>query len=309
MNKSLENTYQLKISFNEDVKDSVINFLFENEVHSFVEGEIDQLDLDPSHDKGLEEYNLLGGDKSPLSIYSFDESFLLALFGRLSSLFAKQIALVLTCQETSTWQEGWKSNFKPIETASFRIVPPWEKSSQQKDNLSEIVIEPGMAFGTGQHESTQLCILALEKLFADGMTVKGPSLDIGTGSGILAIAAGKRGFVHNYGCDIEIDAVQVAKLNGLTNGVELTLWQGSLDKRPNDLPKAQLIFANILLPALKELLPEIAQVLLPGGFVIMSGILVEQSFELEEQAKTLGLSFAFRQSRADWASLVLEKTT
>ena len=136
--------------------------------------------------------------------------------------------------------EGWKDSFKPFATKKFYVYPPWE---QNKEELGKIPleVEPGMAFGTGQHATTQLCLAQIENLF-ESKTIE-TVLDVGTGTGILAIAAIKLGAKKLVGTDIDADAVIAAKENAVRNECSFEVFQDSV---PADTNSYDFVIANIL---------------------------------------------------------------
>lgn len=173
------------------------------------------------------------------------------------------------------WAESWKEHFKPMLIGSRLIISPsWEEnqSSSASDRIF-IVLDPGMAFGTGGHETTRLCLECLEPLIHTGMNR--PVLDLGTGSGILAIAAAKLGAAAVDAVDIDQQAVLIAEENCQINKVsgQVRCSATPLDQLPYGYG---IILANILAEELVRLAPELVSRLAPGGSLILSGILAER---------------------------------
>jgi ribosomal protein L11 methyltransferase len=170
--------------------------------------------------------------------------------------------------ENRDWLGEWKRNWKPVAAGSFIIAPPWSEIEQVHDQLL-IRIEPGMAFGTGTHETTRLCLAAIKKHFAGGSF-----LDVGTGTGILAIAAAKLfPGARIVACDTDAEAVAIARENAAANnvldGVEFHV--GSVD----DLTaSADLVCANLTADVILRMLPSLLNV--ACGRLILSGILDTQ---------------------------------
>lgn len=165
------------------------------------------------------------------------------------------------------WANAWKAYFKPIRVGRHLIVtPPWE-DPQALDRDKVVVIDPGMAFGTGNHATTQLCLAALEDYVQRGDRVA----DIGTGSGILAIAAAKLGAGEVCASDIEPLAVQIAARNAAENKVSLATGI----RMPTDTT-FDLVVANILANTIIELAGDLAAITKPGGVLIASGIIEER---------------------------------
>src|SRR4029078_7363231 len=168
----------------------------------------------------------------------------------------------------SDWLEEWKQNWQPVEIGRFIIAPPWSNLDDVHDRLI-IRIEPGMAFGTGTHETTRLCLQAIEKHFTGGSF-----LDVGTGTGILAIAAAKLfPEAHIEACDTDEMAVAIARENAAANGV-----LDQIDFRPGSVEEsrasADLVCANLTADVITQILPSLVG--LTCGQLILSGILEKQ---------------------------------
>ena len=181
------------------------------------------------------------------------------------------------------WGEAWKKGLAPMTIGRAFVRPSWI-DVPVPDGLAEIVLDPGMAFGTGTHPTTSLCLEALSTLLAarPGARV----LDVGTGSGLLAIAARKLGAGLVAGNDDDPVAIRVARENAALNGVELVLDERPIAAQPGPF---DLILANILANTLVELAPDIAAQLAPGGVVLLSGILEPQEAEVRAAYLAAGL--------------------
>lgn len=182
----------------------------------------------------------------------------------------------ITAVRSEDWSTSWKVHFKPLRVGTrLLIVPTWEDASSLPGDLV-LRIDPGMAFGTGGHETTRLCLELLEKIMDEGCIGPAPSLlDLGTGSGILAMAASLLGAGRILALDIDPEAVDVARenlaLNDLAEKVECgTTPLESLEEN------FDIILANILAEELIRLAPGLAARLNPGGALILSGILAEK---------------------------------
>jgi len=200
------------------------------------------------------------------------------------------------------WSEAWKVHYHPINIGQkLVIVPAWLESPAPE--RIPVRIDPGMAFGTGTHPTTQLCLEMTEEYYSQQV------IDIGCGSGILAIAALKLGAKHALGVDIDVEAIDAARQNAELNGVarDLELGVGSLaEVRAGgySLRRAGLVLANILAPVLVRLLDEgLGELLLPGGRLVLSGILEEQSATVEEALQRNGLRLARKSQVGDWVAL------
>jgi ribosomal protein L11 methyltransferase len=193
------------------------------------------------------------------------------------------------------WLAEWKKDWQPVEVGRFIIAPPW---SEVKDAPARIVIriEPGMAFGTGTHETTRLCLKAIERYFRGGSF-----LDVGTGTGILAIAAAKiSAGARVEACDTDAAAVEIARENARLNGVaeQIEFRVGSVAEQT---ASADLVCANLTAPVIVELLPALLGA--TCGRLILSGVLAEQSGLVQSRLLELGAdSFEIEQD-GEWISL------
>ncbi len=302
-------TYELQINFPASAegvtsKQTLIEWLGKQGIDSFVEGVIDGLDLDYEYTLGEHNfYDEHGGDWAPIILCSFDETYIRGLEKNIQAL---NLDLSVACKALSTesWQSGWKDSFPPIFTERFRIYADWEDPEADKTRWT-LFIEPGMAFGTGQHASTQLCLQLLESLYEDEFPFPSKQiLDLGTGSGILAIALAKLGAKHLIASDLDPDAVLAAPRNAARNDVNFDVAHASLP----DGKKFDLIVANILYKVLAPMLGQIAQALNDGGSVILSGLIVEQADEMEELALPEGLDLKASVESAGWVAQLFQKS-
>ncbi|NPA27307.1 MAG: 50S ribosomal protein L11 methyltransferase [Chloroflexi bacterium] len=208
--------------------------------------------------------------------------------------------------EPEDWAEAWKQAYHPIPIGERLVVVPAWLENPYPDRVA-VVLEPGMAFGTGMHPSTRLALRAAERYAAQSPRV----LDIGTGSGILAIAALKLGAERAVGVDIEPLAIEVARENARRNQVadRLTLLPGSLDVLENaPFSEGHLVFANILAPILEDLFAQgLAEHVLPQGILVLSGILAEQAPRVARAAREAGLEEVHRWQEGEWVALVYRR--
>jgi ribosomal protein L11 methyltransferase len=181
------------------------------------------------------------------------------------------------------WLGEWKKSWQPVEVGErFIIAPPWADISDNHDRIV-IRIEPGMAFGTGTHETTRLCLVAIEKYFAGGSF-----LDVGTGTGILAIAAAKMfPDARLEACDTDADAIAIASENARLNGVaeKITFRVGTVEETT---ASADLVCANLTADVIAALLPALVSV--TCGHLVLSGILDTQSEALRTRMLECGVS-------------------
>ncbi|MDR1068373.1 MAG: 50S ribosomal protein L11 methyltransferase [Clostridiales Family XIII bacterium] len=209
------------------------------------------------------------------------------------------------------WKTKWKDSFKPFRvTDKFVICPPWETDHPYEAGGTEtIIIDPGMAFGTGSHETTGMCAEALEKA-VDASTVM---LDLGTGSGILAIMAAKRGARTVIAIDIDEDALRSAAENIGRNGVAKTvqLIKGDITvETVRDLLVSangnvgfDVICANLTSGILKLLLPASANLLSGDGKMILSGMLETERGDMLEAVAACGMKVYAEETRGEWLLL------
>ncbi len=202
------------------------------------------------------------------------------------------------------WSQNWKRFFKPVQVTSRLVVkPPWAKI-RLKRNQIPIVIDPGMAFGTGTHATTRLCLKALEKaLRRKGLSV----LDLGTGSGILSIAAAQLGAGEVWGLDTDGAAVENARENVKQNSVSdvVRIKKGRIG---NIHKKFDVMVANIDFKNLKRVRWPLIHHLRSQGFLILSGILMEEIKRLRQHYLETGYFQSARVSQeAEWVCITLKK--
>ena len=203
--------------------------------------------------------------------------------------------------EQEDWQNAWKKYYHAMDIGKrLAIVPGWE---QYDTDRTAITMDPGMAFGTGTHETTALCLEVLDERVRGGERV----LDIGTGSGILAIAALKLGAAAAEGVDIDPMCVRTAGENAARNGVEdrLTVLVGDLSDKASGV--YDLITANIVAAAILSLAPHVPALLAPGAVFIASGIIDTRKEEVLAGLRAAGLEpFDVREKRG-WVCIVCRK--
>lgn len=202
--------------------------------------------------------------------------------------------------EDQDWLEGWKQYFTPLEiTPRLAIVPSWETYTP-KPGQAVVILDPGMAFGTGTHGTTFACLQALAENLTPGMTV----CDIGTGSGILAIAAVKLGAGRVVATDNDDLAVRVARENAAMNGVAEHIAFRVADLAEGVAGPFDLVLANILAPVILMLIPALPAVLQSGGTFISSGFITSQEDEIRTALQAQGHVMLARYQREDWVTLV-----
>lgn len=198
------------------------------------------------------------------------------------------------------WRERWKRWFHTVVIASeLRICPPWESDVAEAEDGLTVVIEPGMAFGTGQHETTILCLERLVELSRNS-ALPPVMLDVGCGTGILGIAARLLGISEVVGLDCDPDAIANATDNARRNRMDLDSLRLSTTPVEEVHGTYPLVMANILAHILLDLAPALVARTEVGGRLTLSGILVEQVDEIEGHFARLGAVCESRQSRGPW---------
>ena len=202
------------------------------------------------------------------------------------------------------WNENWKKYFKPIEVGSrLAVVPSWEEYDN-KDNRTILSIDPGAAFGTGTHATTSLCLALLENYIADGDKM----LDIGTGSGILAIASCLLGADCAVGVDIDAQSVKTAKENAEINSIaeKCEFFVGDLADKVTG--KYNIVCANIVADVIIKLLPDAKNFMQRDAFLIISGIIDIRRDDILKAVKDNGFIIAEEKNRDNWCAFVLKQT-
>mgnify|MGYP002761833336 FL=1 len=203
-------------------------------------------------------------------------------------------------KETEDWSKKWKEQWDVTHvTNKIAVVPDWIEY-QPKDDEVIIKLEPGCAFGTGTHQTTQLCMKALEKYMKKGDRVA----DIGMGSGILSILAKKLGASYVYGCDNDDTVIEVAKENARKNGVECEFELGTADKVHD---KFDFVCANILHFVLAEIMGDLKNLMKTGALMSLSGILDEKKQMVIDAYQKEGLELVEEIPQDQWTSFVVKR--
>ena len=206
--------------------------------------------------------------------------------------------------EEEPWEVVWKEHYQPLEIGErLQILPSWTK--QVNGSRIPIYLQPGMAFGTGAHTTTRHCLEALELIVTEGDSVA----DLGCGSGILAIAAGRLGAGEVVALDIDQQAVRLARENVMRNHLagRVRVVHGSMAELEDASPK-QLILANIRASVLEDFIRTgISHHLRSGGHVVMSGILEDQLDSLVEMGKIENLQVERIIATRKWRSVIFSK--
>ena len=204
------------------------------------------------------------------------------------------------------WAERWKVHFKPLRVGRhFLIVPTWEKANPGPEDLV-IRMDPGRAFGTGHHETTRLCLRWIED-WAGGWRDSRPRslLDVGTGSGILALAASLLGVDRATGVDNDPEAVEVARENIELNALSerVCAVEGSVGDVPGTF---DAVISNIQANPLVEMAASLCEKVAPGGRLVLSGVLIEQRETVRSAFERAGRRFLDMKTEGEWCLLVFE---
>jgi ribosomal protein L11 methyltransferase len=207
------------------------------------------------------------------------------------------------------WAEAWKRYYKPLRLGRHLVIrPQWITATDTRPEDVVLVMDPGMAFGTGTHPTTQLCLLALEDLLAEWSG--GEVLDLGCGSGILGIAALKLGAAKVLALDIDELAVNATRENADLNGVadRLTVQQGGLESLAHAARHFDLLLVNILAKVIITLCDAgLGNVVRAGGRAVFSGIIDEQAEEVEAALRRTGLAPVERRTQGDWVAIIARR--
>ncbi len=214
----------------------------------------------------------------------------------LQALAGAALVEVGTTEIADDWSERWREFHRPLVIADrLSVRPPWEPAPL--DTGIEIVIDPGQAFGTGAHATTRLCLELMLELPPTGAV-----LDMGCGSGVLAIAAAKLGFAPVLAIDNDPAAVQATHENAARNGVELDVRR--LDLRAGEMPGAPTVLANLIAPLLRVLAPVVPRA---TDRVLAGGLLHDEADAVARVFAAHGLAEAQRRVRDGWAALLLTR--
>lgn len=204
--------------------------------------------------------------------------------------------------DEADWAEAWKAHFPVMRIGRHLVIrPSWRRHRARADDLV-LALDPGMAFGTGLHPTTRLCLVALEALADRGSVRDAHVLDVGCGSGILAIAACRLGAASGLGVDLDPIAVEAtvanARRNRLTRRIRAVL--GSI---PTGEPPVDLVLANLIASVLVSLAADLATSLRRGGSLLASGIFIDREAEVVAALASAGLEVAGRWAEEDWVAI------
>jgi len=204
--------------------------------------------------------------------------------------------LAVRTVDDEDWLEAWKATVTPIHIGRFLVRPTWSHATEE--GAITIALDPGMAFGTGLHPTTQQCLEAVSYLDLEGVRV----LDVGTGSGILAIAAAKRGAREIVAVDTDALAVDAARENAAQNRVVLDVRRGSAADVAGTF---DVVLANLVGPILERIAPDLRARVSAGGSLVAAGITAEAEPAVLAAFAAQDLRVRERSERADWVRLIL----
>jgi ribosomal protein L11 methyltransferase len=247
------------------------------------------LELAPS---GVEE-SAIGTDVIEYAVYGAPGE--LPALPDLTAAAGSALVEVATSEIADDWSERWRQFHKPVVLGRLTVRPPWEPPA---DTPIDLVIDPGQAFGTGAHATTRLCLeLMLE------LAPSASFLDLGCGSGVLAIAAARLGWAPVIACDYDPVAVEATRANAVGNRVGIESVQ--LDLREQPLPPAETVAANLLTPLLLELATRVDRAY--PARMIASGVLSGEADAVARAFAAAGLIESERRSAGEWSALLLER--
>jgi ribosomal protein L11 methyltransferase len=285
--------FAVKIVVTPEAADAVEHFL--NELDA-LGTEIDQLRKKPDEDVTVVGYFSLRPDETAVR----DQlEFTLSAF-ELPNSFIRSVEIASV--ENQDWLAEWKKHWRPTRVGRFLIAPSWEKVEEDAGTIL-IRIEPNMAFGTGTHETTKLCLKAIDEHFEPRMSF----LDVGTGTGILAIAAAKMNGDSNAeinAYDVDRDSVAIARENARVNGVadNVRFFDGGVDETT---PIHDFVCANVTLDVISPIL----ELLLTKSRkkLVLSGILAEQKRQIISRLSTLRIVAPLVEQDGEWISVLVDR--
>ena len=296
----MNNYFELQISINPDMEDIVSDIFFTNfDCEGVVLEEETYKDLEmTSTTRGKLRVFLTSYPTNLNEILSTERELMKSRGFSDEELGSWEIAL--DEKENQDWSKKWKEKWTVTHvTEKIAVVPSW-LNYEPKDGEITITLDPGCAFGTGTHQTTQLCMKALEKYLKKGDSVA----DIGTGSGILSILAKKLGGSKVYGCDIDETVIDVCKQNAEINGItDITFELNSADKITE---KYDFVCANILHFVLAEIMGDLKNIMKPNALMSLSGILDEKKDMVLEAIERESLKIIDTISQDQWISYVVQ---
>lgn len=250
------------------------------------------------------EYFIIREEEDPQNLKFAFEEFKKALARSLN--LDADLQIEISKKQNKDWLDEYKKGVAPVAVGKFYVRPSWCERSQDPA-LIDLLIDPALAFGSGHHESTNMCLALLSELARDGMS----ALDVGCGSGILSIAMKKLG-AKVSACDTDEQAVSATQQNAEKNGVQIDkIWLGSvssLNEQGSSIavqPQFDLVVANIIADVILILSADLKKALKPGGKLVLSGILEKYKDRIEQAFSDL--NFVQMKKQNEWLSFVYER--
>ncbi len=302
----MDKYYELYIKINPDMEDDVANICFENfdcEGVLLEEQKFKELEMTETSRGTLKVFL-----RSPKSYDGKDVcEFIKEKHSQLLSKGFTETELgswdcALLEKENEDWSKKWKENWEVTHISDRVVIVPSWLEYKPKDNEITVSLDPGCAFGTGTHQTTQLCVVAMEQNL--NKIINKNVADIGMGSGILSIIAKKLGAKFVYGCDNDDTVIDVAKENAEKNNVECVFELGTADKITTQY---DFICANILHNVLYEIMPELKRILKNDGLISLSGILDSKKDIVLEAIENNNLNIVKINYMEPWISYVVSK--
>lgn len=292
---------ELLLKAKDESRDNILNILYDNEIYIFEEeGKeiIEELDKTEKDWDFVDEriLNLEPGMRTFKVYFQESES---EVVDKLKSELGSFGELEINKTDDEDWANNWKKYYEPVEVGeSLVIIPSWLEYDGSCTN--KIYIEPGMAFGTGTHETTYMCLEALEDYVIEDDVV----FDIGCGSGILSVAATKLGAEKIVAVDIDSKCTQVSKENAILNNVEdkIEIYTANLLDVVNG--KADIIISNIIAEIITEMVPDLKEHLEDDGLFISSGIIAEKIYMVENALIENGFEIIEKREKNGWTLVV-----
>lgn len=292
--------YELQIKINPDIEDIVSDICFENlpcEGVVLAEEEYKDLEMISTTEGTLRVFLT---EKADVEHILKEQRELLKSRG-LSDEELGSWEFSYAEKENEDWSKKWKEKWDVTHVSDkITVVPDWIEYAPQRSDEVIIKLEPGCAFGTGTHSTTQLCMKAIEKYMPDNADIA----DIGMGSGILAICAKKSGAKYAYGCDNDETVIDVAKENALKNNVECVFELNTTDKITKQF---DFVLANILHNILAEIMGVLKAIMKDGAYMVLSGILDEKKSVVLDAIKKHNLELVEEMHQNQWVALVVKK--
>lgn len=296
----MDNYYELQIKINPEIEDIVSEICFENlpcEGVVLAEETYKDLEMTATTEGTLKVFLTHKADVKPI----LKEQRELLKSRGFSDNELGSWEFSITEKANEDWSKKWKEKWDVTHVSErITVVPDWLEYIPQREDEVIIRLEPGCAFGTGTHQTTQLCMKAIEKY----MPKSAKMADIGTGSGILAICAAKFGAREVYGCDNDPTVIDVATENAVKNGVVCKFELNTADKISE---KYDFVCANILHNVLAEIMGDLKNIMNNGAYMVLSGILDEKKPVVLEAIEKHNLQLIEEMHQDQWVAFVVRK--